>query len=368
MRKGRRTVAKWALFVGTLCFGLLLPAHGPVEAQAPAAKVAPTPPNWKGPNGPIDLKLEDPALEGALDLHAHLDPDISGGGQAPRAMDAIDNARMVKVRGMRGFAYKTHMDISSAASAYLARKAVPGVEVFGRFAMNLPSGGFNPAAVMQFTSFKGGWGRIVEFPTRDVRIPAKENRPWVMPWVDLFPGMPRAVTSVRNGELVPEAKAIIALVSKLKTTGSNGTVVIATGHATPEEHVLIAREARRLNVPVLVTHPGDNVSEAQFIELKKMGAYIEVNADFYQEGDNADEKVAFAVKQIKRLGAESIIMGTDCGQINNPLPADCIALGARALRTNGVTNRQLDLMLKENPAKLLGLPPLGAAAKSSAPR
>ena len=34
-------------------------------------------------------------------------------------------ARMTKARGMRGFVYKTHMDVSSAASAYLAREAVP---------------------------------------------------------------------------------------------------------------------------------------------------------------------------------------------------------------------------------------------------
>lgn len=137
-------------------------------------------------------------------------------------------------------------------------------------------------------------------------------------------------------------------------TAPNGTDALRGCHGLDEfvpEPLMVSfgREARRLNVPVLVTHPGDNVSEAQFMELKKMGAYIEVNADFYQEGDTADEKVAFAVKQIKRLGAESIIMGTDCGQINNPLPADCIALGARALRTNGVTDRQLDLMLKETP-------------------
>jgi hypothetical protein len=339
-----------------------------VKAQAPGAKVAPTPPHWKGPNGPIDLKLKDPALEGALDLHAHLDPDISGGGQVARALDVIDNARLAKARGMRGFAYKTHMDISSAASAYLARKEVPGVDVFGRFAMNLPSGGFNPAAVMQFTSFKGGYGRIIEFPTRDVRLPANENRPWVQPWLELFPGMPRAVTSVRNGQLVPEAKAIIALVARLNSTRTNGPLVIATGHATPDEHVIIAREARRLNVPVLATHPGDNLTDAQFMELKNMGAYIEVNTDFYQEGDNADEKVAFALKQLKRLGAESIIMGTDCGQLNNPLPADCIALGAKALRMNGVTDRQLDLILKINPAKLLGLPPPATAGKSTASR
>ena len=50
-------------------------------------------PTRTGPNGPLDLNLQDPVLVGALDVHTHLDPDISGGGQAPRAMDAIDMAR-----------------------------------------------------------------------------------------------------------------------------------------------------------------------------------------------------------------------------------------------------------------------------------
>ena len=50
-------------------------------------------------------------------------------------------------------------------------------------------------------------------------------------------------------------------------------------------------------------------------------------------------------------------MATDCGQLNNPLPADCIVLGARALRAHGITDRQLDIMLKDNPARLLGLSP-----------
>jgi hypothetical protein len=259
------------------------------------------------------------------------------------------------------------MDISSAASAYLARKAVPGVEVFGRFALNLPLGGLNPAAVMQFTSVQGGWGRIVEMPTRDVRLPQKDGRPWVTPWAPLFPNLPRHVPTVRNGELTPEAKAIIALVSKLETAGSNGTVVLATGHATPEEHVLLAREARRLGVPVVLTHPGADVTDAQYQEVKKLGAFVEVNADFHQEGDKPEEKIAFAVRQIQRLGTESIIMGTDCGQMDNPLPADCIVLAARALRARGVTERQLDMMLKENPARFLGLPP-PAASRSTGSR
>ncbi len=335
----------------------LLAASTGAAGQAGSTAV----PNWKGPNGPIDLKLQDPVLAGALDMHAHLDPDISGGGQVPRAMDVVDLAQMAKARGMRGFVYKTHMDVSSAASAYLARKAVPGVEVFGRFALNLSVGGLNPAAVMQFASMKGGWGRVVEMPTRDLRMPQNENRPWVAPWVPLFPGMPREVPTTRNGELLPETRAIIALLAKLNATPGTGPLVLATGHATPEEHVLLTREARRLGVPVLLTHPGDNMSDAQFQEVKTLGAYVEVNADLYQERDNPEEKIAFAVKQIQRLGAESIVMGTDCGQMDNPLPGDCIVLAARALRARGVTDRQLETMLKQNPARLLGRPPAGAS-------
>ena len=357
----RRSVkyVQWAVLLSCLCVASLTTG---AAGQTSGGAV----PNWKGPSGPIDLKLQDPVLVGAIDLHAHLDPDISGGGQAPRAMDAVDMAQLAKARGMRGFVYKTHMDVSSAASAYLARKAVPGIEVFGRFALNLSSGGLNPAAVMQFTSMKGGWGRIVEMPTRDIRLPQKDTRPWVTPWAPLFPNMPRHVPTVRNGELLPETKAIIALLSKLKTEGSNGTVILATGHATAEEHVLIAREGRRLGAPVLLTHPGDDVTDAQYQEVKKLGAFVEVTADIYQEGDKPEEKIAFLVKQVKRLGADSLVMGSDCGQMNNPLPADCIALTARALRARGITERQLDLMFKENPARLLGLPPPGPSRSTAA--
>ncbi len=340
------TIPLWAGLV--MAAAMVIPSAG----QQVGGEV----PVWQSPSGPMDLQLQDPVLVGALDLHTHLDPDMSGGGQVARVMDAIDMARQADARGMRGFALKTHMDVSSAASAYYARKEVPGVEVFGRFVLNLSSGGMNPAAVMQFVSMSGGWGRIVEMPTRDARAPQQENRPWVMASSTIFPNRPDSVPIVADGELTTEAKGIIELLSNIRTVDSEGTVALATGHATPEGHVLIVRESRRLGIPTLVTHPTDAVSDAQYQEMKELGAYIEVLLDFYQEGDNAEEKIAFALEQIERLGPESIVMATDCGQMNNPTPADCIVLGARALRAHGITDRQLDIMLKENPARLLGLP------------
>ncbi len=326
-------------------------------------------PTWKelvGPKGPVDMKLSDPALVGAIDVHVHLDPDSSGGGQVARAMDAIDMARAAKAHGMRGFVYKTHMDMGSAASAYLARKEVPGQEVFGRFALNLPVGGLNPAAVMQYVSLKGGWGRIIEMPTRDVNVPQKEGRPWVMPWLDLFPNMPRSVPTVRNGELVPEMKNIIALIAKIKTVGSDGRVVLATGHASPEGHLLIAREARKQGVEVLLTHPGANVPRASLQEVANLGGWIEVMADFHQVGEDPEVKAKYTFDTIRFVGADHAIMGSDCGQVNNPFPPDCYALAAKKLRSMGLTEQELNKIFKENPAKYLGLP--AAGTKSSASR
>lgn len=307
--------------------------------------------------GPRDLGLSDPILEGAIDMHGHLDPDMAGGGQTARAMDTIDMARSAQATGMRGFVHKTHMDVSSAASARLAREEVPGVEVFGRFALNLPVGGINPAAVMQFINIKGGWGRIVEMPTRDVRLPQKEGRPWVLPWVDDFPNMPKYVPVSRDGVLLPEVRSLIALLAKVKTVDSNGRVVMATGHATPEDHVLLAREARAQGVEVMLTHPSAAVTMEMKQEVASLGGYIEVMADFNQWGGDAREKADYAAETIKGVGAEHVLFGSDCGQMDNPFPSDCYVLAARALRARGISDRELNLIAKENPAKYLGLPP-----------
>lgn len=61
---------------------------------------------------------------------------------------------------------------------------------------------------------------------------------------------------------------------------------------------------------------------------------------------------------IRKIGAEHLIVSTDCGQTTNVYPTDCLVLAARALRAEGVTQRELDLMYKVNPANLLGLGPL----------
>ena len=315
--------------------------------------------------GPVDLGLTDPSLVGAIDVHLHVDPDAPGTGGTVRAIDVFDAARIAMARGMRGFVFKTHQDTGSASGAYMVRRHVsPTFEIFGRMASNMATGGINVAALEHFTQIKGGWGRIYEMPTRDsitaTTRPGSmdpENLARTRPWMPMMPpGTPAFVAVSKDGELLPGVKHLIGIMAKIRTVDSNGRMVLATGHATPEEHLLLAREGRRVGLNVLLTHPGDL---PQLPEAAKLGAFIELTASGVYKTEAARTAAAAFVKKI---GAENIIVSTDCGQTNNVYPSDCLALTARGLRAHGVTQRELDLMYKTNPAKLLGIPAPEVAA------
>jgi hypothetical protein len=318
--------------------------------------------------GPVDLGLTDPSLNGAIDVHLHVDPDAPGTGGVIRAVDVFDAARIAMARGMRGFVFKTHQDTGSASGAYMVRRHVsPTFEIFGRMASNYATGGINVATLEHFTQIKGGWGRIYEMPTRDsitaTTRPGSMDRETLArtrPWMLMMPAeTPPYIAVSKNGELLPEVKHLISELAKIRTVDSNGRMVLATGHATPEEHLLLAQEGRRQGLNVLLTHPGDL---PQLPEAAKLGAFIELTASQIYKTE-AGRKAAAAL--VRKIGAEHIIVSTDCGQTNNVYPTDCLVLAARGMRANGITQQELDLMYKVNPAKLLGLPPPETAAAAA---
>src|SRR5437867_895188 len=101
------------------------------------------------------------ALAGAIDIHVHTTPD-----DRERSVDGLDAAIMARAHGMRALVLKNHYD-PTAGLAYMVRRQVSGVEVFGGVDLNLPVGGMNPVAVEHMTRVSGGYGRIVWMSTFD---------------------------------------------------------------------------------------------------------------------------------------------------------------------------------------------------------
>lgn len=288
-------------------------------------------------------------LKDAIDVHTHLDPDSFGphSVQAPRALDVIEMAQRARQAGMRGFVFKQHYD-QTAALAYLASRAVPGVEVFGQLSLNLTVGGLNPAAVYHFGEVKGGRARIVSMPTWDsennVRSSSNPDRPFVQ--------------VSRDGKLLPETIAVIAAVASAKVRDSNVPLALSTGHLTPDEALMVIREARKQGIQrIIVTHAMGHPIEmtmAQMREAARLGAYIEFAAGFL-----VGQRASFTVQQyydaIRSLGPEHVILSSDGGQAGRALPDEIIAMVAGQLRARGMTDAELRRMMVENPAALLGL-------------
>ena len=307
---------------------------GAAGDEAPKTHWEPYRANWTLPPS-VDQHLEDPVLDGAIDLHAHHGPD-----SYPRQWDAFEVAEIAASRGMRAIVLKNHWT-ETAGLAYLIRKyGAQGIEVFGAVVLDTPVGGVNPQAVRYMIDVTGGYGRIVWMPTHDSEHEVKFN------------GESRAFVRVsENDELLPEVLEVLGLIADHDLT-------LATGHVTPREALLMLEEARRLGIrKLIVTHPllGEQYTYMTDDELKRavaLGGVIEMTANtLYTAGPG--QQHAFGV--IRMLGAQNVFVGSDSGLTGTPNHPDALVMAARALRAAGFTEHDLDLMFKINPARLIGL-------------
>jgi hypothetical protein len=282
---------------------------------------------------------------GVIDMHVHSHPDVFG-----RNMDDIDVANLMKARGMRGFVIKNHIS-ETASRAALVTKTVPGIEVFGGIVLNKAVGGINPDAVEWMHRIYGSRGKVVWLPTFESDKHVKTF------------GKPDAVglTVAPGGKVSPEMEAILKIIAR-------ENLLLATGHVHPEEVVAVVKRGRELGVKnMLVTHGLTNVpglSMAQAKQVVEMGAVIEICFLQFLAGPNAPlaflthwtQTNAKTVSQaIRELGAKNLVVSSDLGQSANMTHADGIEVAIAQMRKEGVSDGDIDLMMRKTPARLLGL-------------
>ncbi len=277
---------------------------------------------------------EAQTLQGVVDIHAHSGPD-----SVPRSIDSLSLVRLAQQRGLRGLVLKNHYE-PTAALAGLARKEVPGLAVFGGIALNLTVGGINPAAVERMTRVEGGWGKIVWMPTFDAENQvkfSKENRPFV--------------SISRQGKLLPEVLKVLDLIAK-------HDLVLATGHSTPAEDLLLIEEGLRRGVKRMVVTHGMlapvKMSVEQARQAAKLGAYIEFVGNAMVGATRSVEFKDYAAV-MRQIGFDRVIVSSDLGQRGNPLHPDGLEQIFAGLRQAGLTVAEIEQMAKKNPARLLGL-------------
>lgn len=282
---------------------------------------------------------------GVIDMHVHSHPDVFG-----RNMDDIDVARLAQAKGMRGLVLKNHVS-ETASRAALVMKTVPGIEVFGGIVLNKAVGGVNPDAVEWMHRVYGGRGKIVWLPTFESDKHVKTL------------GKPDAVglTVAPGGNVTPQMEAILKIIAR-------ENLVLATGHVHPEEIIAVTKRARELGVKnILVTHGLTNVpglTMAQAKQVADMGAVIEVCFLQFLAGPGAPlpflthwTKIGAndVAKAVKEIGARSLVISSDLGQSGNMTHPDGIEAAIAQMKAEGISDADIDTMMRKNPARLLGL-------------
>jgi hypothetical protein len=280
-------------------------------------------------------RAQSKPLDGVIDIHVHAAPDSTA-----RSIDEIDLAKLAESRGMRALILKNHY-APTASDAYLVHKVVPGILVFGGIDLNLSVGGMNPAAVEKMALTTDHHGKFVWMATYDTHaqvLASKVDRPYV------------AIS--RNGELLPETKAVIAMIAKYD-------LVMATGHNSAEEDLMLIRESRKQGIThMVVTHAmltPISMSIPQMQEAAGLGAYIEFVYNGLT-GNSRQFDFADYAKAIRAVGVDHCILSSDMGQPANPLHPDGLLLFFAGLKKQGFSQDEIDRMSKVNPARLLSLP------------
>ena len=305
----------------------------PITQATPAeVRVFPPPPPLKSP------------IEGAIDFHVHSAPDVFG-----RNMDDVDVARAALSQGMRAIVLKNHIT-NTADRAALAAKEVPGIEVFGGVVLNQAVGGINVAAVEWMYRMAGGRGKVVWMPTFDADHHLKT-----------FKEKGEGIKVAKDGKVLPETEEVLKVIAR-------ENLVLHTGHVSPEEVLALVKRGKELGVKhMAVTHAMADVpglSMAQMKEAAAMGAYMELVFLNHLMGPNAQlgwmkhwkqVSIADMAKAVKEVGAKHFILSSDLGQTGNPIHPDGYKILVVGLKKEGISEHDLDLMMKKNPARLLGL-------------
>jgi hypothetical protein len=289
-------------------------------------------------------------LEGAVDLHVHPAPS-----PMPRRIHAAEAARLAGEAGFGAIVVKSHhhntvMDVLALEQAGVANG---GARLFGGIALNGQVGGINPRAVEM--CLKMG-GKIVWFPTiasakHIEHHAAHPNLKFPKLSVHLDPEQPVEVLDAAGG-VRPEVIEILQLIA-------DHDAILASGHMAPDQITAVFEAAREVGVRrMLVNHP-NFVIEASFEDARRwvaLGAYVEHSLCMYDEESSFHNwDLDTLVQWIEAVGPEHSTLGSDLGQMNNPLPTDSFRKIVGRLLERGMPEDHIRSMIARNTAELLGV-------------
>jgi Family of unknown function (DUF6282) len=292
-------------------------------------------------------------MHGAIDVHVHSEPDLF-----PRIADDVGVCRHAAELGLRAIVLKCHSE-RTTSRAYLTQQLVPGIRVLGGIVLNRAVGGINPAAVEA----------ALEFGAKQVWMPTVDAANHAATFGSTGAYDKQESTVARSGDLgmriLDEDGKLISPVYEVLDLIASYNVILGTCHLSrPEIAALVPAAFDRGVQKVLITHPFFKVPALELDELLglvRLGAYAEFGYCTVSPMWN-HAALTRVVEAIKAVGPERAILMSDGGQRHNPMPAECLRVFAQSVYESGISEADVERMIKHNPAELLDLGPEPAVA------
>lgn len=291
---------------------------------------------------------QDPFLQGAIDFHIHSGPDTH-----PRYAGCLELARQAREAGLRAIVLKDQMT-QSIHKAYFINKYLGGIQAFGGITLNRLVGGYDIRTV-EFACRSGA--KVIWLATHDsgYTIEAAKKGHYDAIYVKAFsfgyPVEPLSVLNRERTELLPEVKKIIEIIAGYG-------VILQTGHIDPEEALAVAGYCQKIgHKKLVITHVNSFLEEYRdeiIAELISKGAFIELSySDMVPRHARQDPHEC--ARLVDRFGPAHCILESDLGTWENISPTEGLRCFCHYLVHCGVAPDAINLMVKENPARLLDL-------------
>ena len=284
----------------------------------------------------------DGLLQGVCDIHLHAMPD-----SRERSVDEYGFMKDAMAAGYRAVMFKSN-DFSCHDRAYLIRQALPGAECFGSFCMNRVHGDkVNVFAAQKAVETSEGLCRCIWMPTLDAayQYQSEGRKEMGIPVLD------------EHGQVLPEVVKVMEICAE-------ADIILATGHASPEESIMLVRKAHEVGVKrIVVTHANSSIWTMTPDQIRRcidLGAYIEYCylPCLWGEGTKMPQYQRQSIEEFAafvRIDPARSFISTDLGQAVMPHPIDGMRDCIVKLQSVGVSQSDIDLLVRRNPAWLIGV-------------
>ncbi|MFQ5683150.1 MAG: DUF6282 family protein [Candidatus Binatia bacterium] len=294
------------------------------------------------------MTLYDELIEGAIDLHCHIDLEFSQ-EQLKREPEPVWLSK-TEAMGMRGVVLKSHWWPTINVVPYIVSAVKSNVSLWSSVTMNVIAGG-PTTAVIEACAALGG--KMVFLPTwsarNDILRKGFSNR--IRAIYKKFDRLenPGFVFTDANGGLLSKAKELIECCKSYR-------LVLGTGHVSWQESLSFAQAAHGVGFRNLViNHPLSPMIDAPIEALKQaadLGAFVEVCWNQLAPGRiDSSELVA----KVRAIGLNQVVASTDYFRPYSPNPPELMRMFLGMLHEGGLSKEEVKQVGCTNPARAMGL-------------